>query len=132
MAGLLDFIGDDDDQMVASANAHPRQPLPGLLSGSGLLGASTMADIPRSGSTSWRNHVERAQVLPDNFEIEYTQQNLTPDEARARLSAANPKKFYGDSDTTSAVLGGNVTEIGDGGTVTNGQVLTVTRRGNIL
>src|SRR5262245_41710957 len=91
-----------------------------------------MVDIPRSGPTSWRNHVEPAQILPDNFEAEYTQQNLTPDEARARLSAANPKKYYGDSDTTSAVLGGNVTQIGDGGTVTNGQVLTVTRRGNIL
>ena len=81
---------------------------------------------------SYRGRVERAQVLPDNFEVEYTQQNLTSDEARARLNAANPKGYYGDADTTSVVLWGDETKIGGGATVTNGQVLTVTSRGNVL
>jgi hypothetical protein len=38
MAGLVDFIGDDDDLMTASGKAFSRESLPGLLSGSGLLG----------------------------------------------------------------------------------------------
>src|SRR5262245_14305288 len=116
MAGLLDFIGDDDDWMTASAKANSPQPLPGLLDGSGLLGGSTMAYSQRSWPPSWWNSaaalpttnstiertptqaephrgVERTQVLPDNFEIGYTQQSLTPDEARARWNAADPKEY---------------------------------------
>jgi hypothetical protein len=89
----------------------------------------------RSGSDlrmSWpiRSLPQRAQVLPDNFEIEYTQENLTPDEARKRLDAAADKTYYPSSDGgVSVVLSGNVTKIGDGATITTAEFLRSRRKG---
>ena len=133
MTGLL---GDDDDLMTASAKGHSRQPLPRLLSGSGLLGGSTMADIPRSEPTPWRNHVEPAQVLPDNFQVEYIEKPLTFDEALAELQAVTGGTYYPTippgPDSTSVVLWGDETKVGNGATVTNGKVLTITPQGGVL
>jgi hypothetical protein len=72
------------------------------------------------------------QAPPDGFEIEYIETILTPDQALERLNAADKPEYFLGPEGRSVALWGNVTRLGNGGTVTNGQVLTVTPQGNVL
>jgi hypothetical protein len=98
-------------------------------------GGST--DIPRGSDADRGAHfgadTSYAQTAPGDFEIEHTQQSLTPDQVNTRLNAADkPRFFLGPDGTVSIALNGDFAPVGKGGTVTNGQVITVTPQGNVL
>src|SRR5215216_3181838 len=89
---------------------------------------SQNVEYPQGDSSSHANaganryrHTARdvapAQVLPDSFDVEYTQQSLTPDEASQWLNAAQNPEYFDGPDGASVAMSDRVTRIGNGGTV---------------
>jgi hypothetical protein len=72
--------------------------------------------------------------VPGDFEIEYTQQSLRPDEVIDRLNTAAKPEFFRrpDGSVSAVALNANILRIGPGGTVYNGQVILLTPQGPVL
>ena len=99
----------------------------------GILSGNRLASPPSAAPDDFvSSSIAPAQAPPDGFEVEYIETILTPDQALERLNAADKPEYFLGPEGSSVALWGNVTRLGNGGTVTNGQVLTVTPQGNVL